>query len=178
MKAYPKIIKMKSTIFLTLHKQIIFFFFYTREHLHFWSEMERFFLTCYVSQVSFINVVLNRENLFLPVEYLTVYTKFELRKTVSSGWIAFQNYYNKYKMNCVIYMLIYFMWDLTISYRMFHWVPVSHKQNILWKAGNAYATSYKISLHINVKILFQGSFSCQRCTEHLRCSLVLICINT
>lgn len=104
--------------------------------------MERFFLTCYVSQVSFINVVLNRENLFLPVEYLTVYTKFELRKTFSSGWIAFQNYYNKYKINCVIYMLIYFMCDLAISYRMFHWVPVSHKQNTLWKTGNAYATSY------------------------------------
>jgi len=51
--------------------------------------MQRFFLTCYISQVSFVNVVLNRENLFLPVKYLTVYSKIDLRKIISSGWIAF-----------------------------------------------------------------------------------------
>lgn len=74
-KHIPKLSKRK-------HSQAnIFFSFYTREHFHFWSEVERFFLTCYVSQVSFINVVLNRENFFLPVEYFTVFTKFDLRKS-------------------------------------------------------------------------------------------------
>lgn len=53
-----------------------------------------------------LSVALNGENLVLPVEYLAVYSKFNLRKINFSGWIAIQNCYNKYKINLVISLII------------------------------------------------------------------------